>query len=146
MAPPWPHKFPPEHRLRLRISCWTFPAFLFFVHFFYTFVFSFLHVNTYTKLQLLRGEGSSAFLKGKFEPFSRYLAMGDTWRFASPSSCSPTPTLPRAASAVLKPCFFWISCLITGSPYMFFTVPCSYPVIYTQDSRFLSYVDDSGFL
>ena len=64
-------------------------------------------INTCTKLQLLLGEGSSAFLIGKFEPSSRYLTMGDTWRSATPSSCSPTPTLPtlpRAASAVLKPC------------------------------------------
>ena len=88
--------------------------------------------NTYMyKLQLLLGEGSSAFLKGNFEPFLRYLAMGDTWRSATPSSCSPTPTLPtlpRAASAVLKPCltgvcFFRISYLITGSPYVFFYSP-----------------------
>ena len=64
-------------------------------------------INACTQLQLLLGEASSSFLEGKFEPFSRYLAMGDTWRSATPSSCSPTPTLPtlpRAASAVLKPC------------------------------------------
>ena len=33
--------------------------------------------------------------------------MGDIWRSATPSSCSPAPTLPTlptAASAVLKPC------------------------------------------
>ena len=64
-------------------------------------------INTCTKLQLLLGEGSSAFLEGKYEPFSRYLAMGDTWWSAIPPSCSPTPTrptLPKVASAVLKPC------------------------------------------
>ena len=33
-------------------------------------------LNTCEKLQLLLGESSSAFLEGKFEPFSRYLAMG----------------------------------------------------------------------
>ena len=70
-------------------------------------------IKACTKLQLLLGEGSSAFLHGKFEPFSRYLATGDTWRSATPSSCSPTPTLPtlpRAALAVLKPCLTGVCC------------------------------------
>ena len=73
----------------------------------------------------------SAYLKGEFEPFLRYLTMGDTCRSATPSSRSPTltlPTLPKAASAVVKPCLtdvcsLRISCLITGSPYMFFDSP-----------------------
>ena len=90
------------------------------------------YINTCKKLQLLLGEGSSAFFEGKFEPFSRYLAMGDTWRSATPSSCSPTPTLstlPRAASAVLKPCLTGVF-FLDFMPHhrlaihVFFTVPC----------------------
>ena len=91
------------------------------------------YINTCTKLQLLLGEGSSAFLKGKFEPFSRCLAMGGTWRSATPSSCSPAPTpptLPRAASAVLKPCltgvcfFFGFRALSQAHHTCFFTATC----------------------
>ena len=71
--------------------------------------------------------------QGKFELFSRYLAMGDTWRPATPSSCSPTPTLPtlpRAAAAVLKPglkgvcVFLGFHALSQARHTCFFTVPC----------------------
>ena len=59
--------------------------------------------------------------------------MGDTWRFATPSSCSPTPTLPtlpRAASAVLKPCLTGVCFFLEfhassqACHTCFFTVPC----------------------
>ena len=83
-------------------------------------------------MQPLLGEGSSAFLKGKFEPFSRYLAMGHTWRCPQlphrarlPLLCvlcqgRPRPCSSRASRACV---FFRISCLITGSSYMFFDSP-----------------------
>ena len=110
-----------------------------------------LTINTCTKLQLLLGEGSSAFLEGKFEPFSRYLAMGDTWRSASPSSCSPT-RLPllcllcakgglgraqavphgrvfffRISSQARHTCFFTVPCGIITDNYLF--GPCD-PQLY----------------
>ena len=90
------------------------------------------HINTCTKVQLLLGEGSSASLKGNFEPFLWYLAMRDTWRSATPSSCSLTPTLPaqpRAASAELRPCltgvcvFLGFHALSQAHRTCFFTIP-----------------------
>ena len=75
--------------------------------------------------------GSLAFLRGKVEPFSRYLVMGTPGgpqlphRARLPILCllcqgRPPPCSSRASRACV---FFRISCLITGSAYMFFHSP-----------------------
>ena len=61
------------------------------------------HINTCTKLQLLLGEGSSAFLRRIFELLPCLLVMMIPPRAETPSSSSPTPTVSEEASGVLAP-------------------------------------------